>query len=35
MKKASPGALVLISAFSSVKSLARETVGLLGQWLAK
>jgi hypothetical protein len=35
MNKATPGALVLISPFSSVKSLARERVGILGGWLAK
>jgi acetyl esterase/lipase len=35
MRKANPGALVLISPFASIKSLAREAVGFLGHWLAK
>lgn len=35
MGKASPGALVLISPFASIKSLAREVAGFLGHWLAK
>ena len=35
MNKATPGAMVLISPFSSVKSLARERVGIFGGWLAK
>lgn len=35
MQKAQPGALVLISPFTSIKSLAREFVGFLGQLLAK
>jgi acetyl esterase/lipase len=35
MRKVNPGALALISPFASVKSLAREFVGFLGQLLAK
>lgn len=35
LQKAKPGALVLISPFASVKSLAREFAGFFGQLLAK
>lgn len=35
MQKIQPGALVLISPFASVKSLAREFIGFLGQLFAK
>lgn len=35
MRKITPGALVLISPFSSIKSLAREVAGFFGHWLAK
>ena len=35
LQKVKPGALVLISPFSSVKSLAREFAGFFGQLLAK
>jgi len=35
MKKVKPGALVLISPFLSVKSLAKEFVGYLGHLVAK
>lgn len=35
MKKISAGALVLISPFSSIKSLARQFAGFLGHFLAK
>ena len=35
MQKINPGALVLISPFASIKSLAREFIGFLGHLLAK
>ena len=35
MQKVKPGALVLISPFGSVKTLAREFVGFFGQLVAK
>jgi acetyl esterase/lipase len=35
MKKINPGALALISPFVSIKSLASEFIGFLGQLLAK
>lgn len=35
MRKIMPAALVLISPFASVKSLAKEFVGVLGHYLAK
>ena len=35
LKKAKPGALVLVSPFVSVKSLAKEFAGYLGQLVAK
>ena len=35
MPKIKPGALVLISPFASVKTLAREFAGFFGQLLAK
>jgi acetyl esterase/lipase len=35
MQKVNPGALVLISPFASIKSLASEFIGFLGQLFAK
>ena len=35
MKKIKPGALALVSPFTSVKSLAREFAGFFGQLVAK
>jgi hypothetical protein len=35
MQKIKPGALVLISPFSSIKNLAKEFVGFLGHFCAK
>lgn len=35
MRTVNPGALVLISPFASIKSLAREFVGFLGELIAK
>ncbi len=35
MQKVKPGALALISPFTSIKSLAKEFAGFLGQLLAK
>lgn len=35
MQKISPGALVLISPFSSIKLLAKQFIGFLGHLLAK
>jgi len=35
LQKAKPGALALISPFASIKSLAREFAGFLGQLCAK
>lgn len=35
MQKIKPGALVLISPFASIKTLAREFAGLFGQFCAK
>ena len=35
MQAVNPGALVLISPFSSIKSLAKEFVGFFGELLAK
>ena len=35
MQKVKPGALVLISPFASIKSLAREKAGFFGQLIAK
>jgi len=35
MQKIKPGALALISPFTSIKTLAREFVGFIGQFCAK
>ncbi len=35
MQKNKPGALVLISPFASIKTLAREFAGFFGQLIAK
>jgi hypothetical protein len=35
LQKSKPGALVLISPFASVKSLAREFAGFIGQLITK